>query len=743
MTQTEDPRDPVHGVALLTGFAREVMRAWLQRQGEDPEGEEQDPWKGFRVPIEAIARQLRGENPDLFDGSAQEARGRLQEQLAGWMTEPPEVLYPLAELAALFRLTADDLGLLLMAAGPAFDPAIQELYAFAWNNIQKQCADVGFLCRALALGDPRRFEVLLERMAFDAPLRRHRLLLIEERRQGEDSLDANLVQRRARVADQVLDFLRRGSRGGLRVDEALASVCVRMRERVPIEALSLPESGRASLTQIARSRALPTLFEGPAGAGKERVAQALATMLGKGLLSADLGALLNEPPGVLDRRLAEIFRESRLGGDLVYLQGHDLPDMISGPTRLVLERALDRETFTLGIDRITGWAAALSVGWPIVPVPLPDGDSRLETWRAAFGGEKRAPDEETLALIARRYQMSVSQIQESAAEARRLAQVHRRSQIDLRDLDRACRAHFAHQLSDVAQLVPPVLFNNSHLILPDSEKVKFDETLLYAREHDAIYNEWGFAEKFPYGRGLSVLFYGPPGTGKTMGAMIIANTLGLDLYRIDLSRIVSRYVGETEKNLARVFDEAERGQAMLLFDEADSLFTKRTEVKSSVDRYANLEVAYLLQRMENFEGVTVLTTNVEQNLDDAFKRRIRYRIYFPMPDAPTRARLWKSLIPSGAPCRDDIPFKLLGRHYEISGGYIKQAILRAGFYARRDGQAIGMFHLVEGAKAECREIGMLISDALPKDLAKAIEAERERPMPIAPPEPPPVAQQDE
>ena len=187
---------------------------------------------------------------------------------------------------------------------------------------------------------------------------------------------------------------------------------------------------------------------------------------------------------------------------------------------------------------------------------------------------------------------------------------------------------------------------------------------------------------------------------------------------------MNRYVGETEKNLARVFDEAERGRVMLLFDEADSLFAKRTSVKSTNDRYANLEVAYLLQRMENFEGVTVLTTNIEANLDDAFKRRIRYRIYFPMPDGPTRGRLFESLIPKHAPVKPGIPYDLLGEHFEISGGHIKQAVLKAAFYAKRDNTDIGLQQLTEATIAECRELGMLMNDNLPMPLTNALRVEK-------------------
>lgn len=703
---TSDALGGAAGVWALAELAREVTRQYLDL-----------------FAASADSQQTAGATPPPAD-AAELVRWR-RELIQTWLAEPSDDMVPLAQLAALFHLTIEDIELLVMAAAPAIDPTVGDLYRYLWDSLHKRCADVGFVCKILSLGQSSVFEGLIARTKVGAPLRRARLLLLEARRGPEDTLDLNLADRRIRAADRVLDFLRDRSLGkDDDVDEALDALCIRRRDEVKVEELGLPDFSRDALLQLARSRSLPTLLEGSPGAGKDDVAQGLGWLLGKSVLSADLSALLAEPAEILEVRLAQVIREARLGGDLVYLEGHDLPELIDNARLLVLRRAIEREPCVVGTERMPVWAVQLTAGWPTIHVPLPDPGRRHELWREAFDSDRRIPDDNALAVIARRYEMPAPRIRQAAAEARRLAQIARRTRIDVTDLDRACRAHFAHQLSDLADLVPPASWGQDDLILPPREKEKFEEILLYSREHDAIYGEWGFSEKFPYGRGLSVLFYGPPGTGKTMGAMIIAANLGLDLFRVDLSRIVSRYVGETEKNLARIFDEAERGKVMLLFDEADSLFTKRTEVKSSVDRYANLEVAYLLQRMENFEGVTVLTTNVEANLDDAFKRRIRYRIYFPMPDAPTRARLWEALIPSSAPLLPGIPWKLLGKHYELTGGHIKQAVLRAGFYARRAGSDIGLKHLVEGATAECREIGMLVSDELPKQLQKAVKAEQ-------------------
>ena len=195
-----------------------------------------------------------------------------------------------------------------------------------------------------------------------------------------------------------------------------------------------------------------------------------------------------------------------------------------------------------------------------------------------------------------------------------------------------------------------------------------------------------------------------------MVAGIIARELEMDLYKIDLSRVVSKYVGETEKNLARIFDEASQSHSVLLFDEADSMFSKRTEVKSATDRYANLEVNYLLQRMEDFEGVTILTTNFESGLDDAFKRRLRFRIKFPAPDVEARKDLWRKMLPAAAERSGDIRFEELAWDYELTGGHIKNAVLRAAFAAAQRGGGISHDDLKNAGAQECREIGKLVRE---------------------------------
>jgi SpoVK/Ycf46/Vps4 family AAA+-type ATPase len=248
------------------------------------------------------------------------------------------------------------------------------------------------------------------------------------------------------------------------------------------------------------------------------------------------------------------------------------------------------------------------------------------------------------------------------------------------------------------------------LVLPRRTRDKIHELVAFARNRKRVLQDWRLSDKFVYGTSISALFSGPPGTGKTMVASVIAHALGLEIYRIDLSRVLSRWIGETEKNLATVFDEAERSQAILLFDEADSLFARRTQVQSVQDRYANIETNFLLQRIETYEGIAILTTNFERSIDEAFIRRIRFRIQFEMPSRRERRRIWASLVPASIPTSEMLDFDLLARNYKLSGGNIKNAVLRGCVAAAETGKTVSTQLLAACAEMELAESGRLVNE---------------------------------
>jgi SpoVK/Ycf46/Vps4 family AAA+-type ATPase len=276
----------------------------------------------------------------------------------------------------------------------------------------------------------------------------------------------------------------------------------------------------------------------------------------------------------------------------------------------------------------------------------------------------------------------------------------------VRELDDAVRQHLENRLGATATRVSR-LASWADIVLPEDITDSLLELTARVRHRKIVYEQWGFDRSMTTSRGITALFQGSPGTGKTMVAGVIARDLGLELYRVDVSRITSKWIGETEKNLGQLFDAAEDGQVMLLFDEADSLFAKRTEVKTSVDRYANMEVNYLLQRLDTFEGIAILTTNFGNAIDPAFKRRLTYRVTFPFPDEEMREQLWRSLIPPEVPIAGKLDFAGLSQRFRLSGGYIRNAALRAAFLAAEEGSALTHEHLERAIRMEFREIGKL------------------------------------
>ena len=265
------------------------------------------------------------------------------------------------------------------------------------------------------------------------------------------------------------------------------------------------------------------------------------------------------------------------------------------------------------------------------------------------------------------------------------------------DLWDICRSRTRPRLESLAQRIEPTAVWDD-LVLPAQQLETLRELAVHVRQRARVYGEWGFAARSPRGLGITALFEGVSGTGKTMAAEVLANALRLDLYRIDLSQVVSKYIGETEKNLSRIFDAAESGGAILLFDEADALFGKRSEIKDSHDRYANIEVSYLLQRMETYRGLAILTTNMRSALDPAFLRRIRFVVQFPFPDSASRAEIWRRVFPAETPTEPLDMIKLA--RLNIAGGNIRNIALNAAFLAANDGGRVSMTHLLQAARSE-------------------------------------------
>ena len=323
------------------------------------------------------------------------------------------------------------------------------------------------------------------------------------------------------------------------------------------------------------------------------------------------------------------------------------------------------------------------------------------TERAVLYSEALNGDVADVSRVADQFALSVEQMRASVHEASH-------SVSDTVDVGEAlwmsARAQARPALQLLAQRIPAVATWDD-VVIPEPQRAQLEHLAHQVAHRTVVYEEWGFHAKGGRGLGITALFSGPSGTGKTMAAEVLGNHLDLDVYKIDLSSVVSKYIGETEKNLRRVFDAAEAGGAILLFDEADALFGRRSEVKDSHDRYANIEVSYLLQRMEEYRGLAILTTNDSEAIDEAFVRRLRFIIRFPFPSTSDRARIWERVWPDGI--GQDLDHALLAR-YELAGGNIRSVAIDAAFRAAAQGTKVTMEHLYAGLKAESVKLGVPI-----------------------------------
>ncbi len=339
----------------------------------------------------------------------------------------------------------------------------------------------------------------------------------------------------------------------------------------------------------------------------------------------------------------------------------------------------------------------------VVEAPQASFGERRAAW-AAHTGTEDVND------VAAKFRLSVGQIAD-AADVSRLAAMTRGETVPTPpDLDLGARSASSTRLAELASRLDAP-FTWADIVIAERQLEVLHSISSYLRHRDLVLSEWGYEKTVARSQGLKVLFAGESGTGKTMAGQVLAKDLGLDLFRLDLATVVSKYIGETEKNLDRVFGAAEGSNAILFFDEADALFGKRSEVKDAHDRYANIEVAYLLQKMEGYPGAVILATNFRQNMDDAFLRRLDVVVDFPFPEPEDREKIWQLVLPEAAPVTDDIDVRFLAERFKLSGGSIRNCSLTAAFMAADGTGRIGMEHLVRAVALEYNKLGRLTIEA--------------------------------
>ncbi len=670
------------------------------------------PLSGLAVGADEIERFLDGvtAEPNTDDQAYLDAlRSRIDGRIA--RSRAAGARLPLPELFESFGLSETEARVVLVLLAPEVEPAFERAYAFAWNDFTRRTADVGFVLGMIFGNFRERCEAALL-FSPTEPLRWNGLVEFESVGSGTAHPSRGFLARPLRLASRVVGFLL-----GDPTPDELVQPFMRVvnpkatRADILLQANELDAAWRGLEVSLESGGARVCVRGGP-GAGKKLLAEAFMGSRGAPLLVVDLEALASDPSRVEDG-LRGARREALLLRAGLYLDcsGYGAGDEVGRRLELMVERAFRDFSgpIFVGATSMTTLFGGARGGVSEVLVPMPEPSQREALWERSISRSARLAPGTRLDELAKQFPLTGGAIVGAARGA--TVRARRRSPdrpvVRRADLLDSARQQLTGKLATLATRVGTSLSWND-LVLPEEGMQRLKDLIGFAKHRKKVFEDWGFGALLPYGRGLSALFHGPPGTGKTMVAGIVAGELGMDLFRVDLSQITSKYVGETEKNLAKIFDEAGQSHSVLLFDEADSLFAKRTEVKSATDRYANLEVNYLLQRMEDFEGVTILTTNFEGGIDDAFKRRLRFRIDFPFPAPKDREELWRRMMPPLAKLERDIRYEELAFDYELSGGHIKNAALRAAFVAAERDDIIKHDDLRAAAAQECKEIGRLV-----------------------------------
>jgi hypothetical protein len=657
---------------------RAISTAWdTRRLGYGNEGDH---------PYEHEVAALVGSNAGFAPDYLVAAREALAEHEAALAADPRHRCSstPIAELIDEFGLSSAAIDVVLVIAAPSLHGEVARLYGILGNDAGRAMVDE-LLVQHVLTGRVSRHDVAAE-LHPRAPLVRLGIV------------DVKQARPRPFAALEVDPVVLSRLRGEL---PDLGTAPIVRHADAELDALELaPGVLGSSIVALAHARRPARIaIRGRAGTGRRTLLAAFAHRAGRSLGEID-ATLLPRDAERFVAALQTALRRAQLAGLIPVV--HELEAVVFGD-RGGIELAREPLAAHPGPVAVLcppGASPPLPLGHAVIDLPALSETERLGVWQRALGGTGRWLRDP--AGLASRYRVGPGVIHRAVAAVvdhdpltpcdDRIEAFLRQSR-DLRLADHARRVDRLASWTD--------------LVLPSDIMDSLRELVGRVRHRRRVFEDWGMGRMLASSRGLTALFQGQPGTGKTLVAGVIARELGLDLYQVDLSKVMSKWIGETERNLAAIFDAAEDGQIILLFDEADSLFAKRTEVRSSNDRYANLEVNYLLQRLDAFEGIAILTTNSGGSIDPAFQRRLSFRLSFPFPDEDTRAELWRAHLPRELPRAAELTFDALAHKYQLSGGYIRNACLRAAFLAAQEETSLHQHHLERAVALEFAGLGKL------------------------------------
>ncbi|GAA4095457.1 ATP-binding protein [Actinomadura miaoliensis] len=610
---------------------------------------------------------------------------------------------PLTRLTRLLGLSPFERRVVVICLAPELDRRYDKIYAYLQDDITRKRPSADLVLDLLC-DDREQWRTGRALLTPQAPLLR--LGILHETGDPANPSGSSGLGRFLGLDGRILGFLLGDDtldvrlQGLARVAEPDAGPAASVHTAIEERTVRLVGHGLAQ--HRADRRPLVLYLHGPRGTGKHRLALRVCESLGRRLLALDVPKLLQRGAEA-ENLLALAAREALLGNAVVCLEDADALMTEDALAWLTAVTRLRSPLVMLTGERPHGRPRAVrGMAFHAVELPMPGPGLREPVWRESLG-PYRVPDA-WAAELAGRFRLTPGQIRDAVASAAREAAARGGHGFGLDDLSRAACHQSRHRLGELAVRIEPRA-TWADLILPDDRFAQLHEICGQVRHRHEVFDRWGFARGASRSQGVSALFSGPPGSGKTLAAEVMAAELRLELYKVDLSGVVSKYVGETEKNLASLFREAENSNAVLFFDEADALFGKRTRVSDAHDRYANIETGYLLQRMEAHDGVVILATNLRENIDEAFTRRIRFVVDFPFPDAESRRRIWAGQFPDRAPVGPDLDLDGLAHELKIAGGTIRNIVLNAAFLAAGDGRRIDRRHVGHAIRREFEKIG--------------------------------------
>jgi len=632
------------------------------------------------------------------------------------------IFLPIAHLIKVMQLTPFEMDCLLILLAAELDLKYEKLYAYLLNDVTKKRPVVGLLLDLLCTS-PEEKARAWGIFTSQGHLFKYHLVEFSEEVSGRH---VPLINQSLKVDERIASFLL----GFETVDLCLRPFVKVAETRLKLEDVIVPAELKEKAANISvrinnytrnnPETASPKRFimhlKGLPDNGQRQVAGAICRATGLGLLEVDIEKM-SGPAIPLNLAMQFVFREALLRTSAVYLRGFDrLLDEDGGRWQgSLLDIIEEYDASPVFLESQKNWEPGCHISLTSfykLDFTIPPYTTRKDLWEYHLNSYQIRNGFDK-ADLASKFQLTGGQINEAIATAISAASMRSedKSSVTAEDIIKGCRAASNQKLISLARQVRS-RYGWNDIVLPKDALSQLQDICSYVKYRYIVYDDWGFDVKLSQGKGLNILFHGPSGTGKTMAAEVIAGELGLELYKIDLSLVVSKYIGETEKNLNRIFSEAQTSNCILFFDEADALFGKRSEVKDAHDRYANIEVAYLLQKVEEYEGIVILATNLVKNMDDAFTRRMHFSVEFPFPDEELRLKIWESILPHTAPRANDIAFEFLAKKLKIAGGNIKNIAVSAAFLAAKGSGIIDMRCIILAAKREFQKIGIL---SIPSD----------------------------